>query len=92
MWRVEGENKRSRGTCGEYGECPADGQNGEGNGSGVGKRLLDKRARGEGTGGFGRGSEGEGYHGKELEASRKRIFAVERLLIEGAGERVLLAL
>ena len=92
MWRVGGENKRSRGTSGEYGECPADGKDGEGSGRGVGKRPLDKGEKGEGTGGFGRGSEGEGYHGKELDASRRREFAVERLLGEGAGERVLPAL
>ena len=43
-------------------------------------------------GGFGRGSEGEVYHGKELGASGRREFAVERLLGEMAGERVLPAL
>ena len=75
MWRVEGNNKRSRGTSGEYGEC-----------------LLDKGEKGEGTGGFRRDSERQGYHEKELDASRRREFGVERLLGERAGEQVLPAL
>ena len=43
-------------------------------------------------GGFGRGSEGEGYHGKKLGPSGRREFTVERHLREVAGERVLPAL
>ena len=69
-----------------------DGKDGEGSGREVGKRPLDKGEKGEGTGGFGRGSEGERYHGKELNVSRRRELAVERLLGEVADERVLLAL
>ena len=87
-----GRNKRSRGRSSECGECPADGKDGESSGRGVGKRPLDKGEKEEGTGGFGRDSEGEEYHGKELDASRRREFAVERLLVEGADERVLPAL
>ena len=41
---------------------------------------------------FRRRSEGEGYHGKALGTSGRREFAVERLLGEVAGERVLPAL
>jgi len=58
----------------------------------VGKRPLDKGGKGGGTGAFGRGSEGGEYHGKELGASGRREFAVERLLGEVAGQRVLPAL
>ena len=58
----------------------------------VGKRPLDKGGKGGGTGAFGRGSEGGEYHGKELGTSGRREFAVERLLGEVAGERVLPAL
>jgi len=58
----------------------------------VGKRPLDKGGKGEGTGAFGRGSEGGEYHGKELGAFGTREFAVKRLLGEVAGERVLPAL
>ena len=32
MWRVEGENKRSKRMSGEYGERLADGKDGEGSG------------------------------------------------------------
>ena len=59
---------------------------------GVGKLPLDKEEIGEGTGGFGRGSLGEGYNEKGLNASSRREFRVERLLGEGGGELVLLAL
>ena len=59
---------------------------------GVGKHPLDMREKGFGKGGFVRGSEGEGYHGKELGTSGRREFVVERLLGEVAGERVLPAL
>jgi len=55
----------------------------------VGKRPLDKGGKGGGTGAFGRGSEGGEYHRKELGASGRREFTVERLLGEVAGERVL---
>jgi len=58
----------------------------------VEKRPLDKGGKGGGTGAFERGSEGGEYHGKELGASGRREFAVERLLGEVAGERVLPAL
>jgi len=58
----------------------------------VGKRPLDKGGKGGGTGAFGRGLEGVEYPGKELGASGRKEFAVERLLEEVAGERVLLAL
>jgi len=58
----------------------------------VGKRPLDKGGKGGGTGAFGRGSEGREYPGKELGASGRREFVVERLLGEVAGERVLPAL
>ena len=58
----------------------------------VGKRPLDRGGKGGGTGAFGRGSDGGGCHGKELGASGRREFAVERLLGEVAGERVLPAL
>jgi len=58
----------------------------------VGKRPLDKGGKGGGTGAFGRGSEGGEYYGKELGASGRREFAVERLLGVVAGERVLPAL
>jgi len=58
----------------------------------VGKRPLDKGGKGGGPGAFGGGSEGGEYHGKELGASRKRAFVVERLLGEVAGERILPAL
>ena len=37
---------------------------------------------------FGRGSEEGKYHGKELGASGRREFAVERLVGKGAGERL----
>ena len=58
----------------------------------VGKRPLNKGGKGGGTGAFGRGSEGGEYHRKELGASGRRELAVERLLGEVAGERVLPAL
>ena len=58
----------------------------------VGKRSLDKGGKGRGTGVFGRGSEREGYHGKELGTSGMSEFPVERLLGEVAGEWVLPAL
>jgi len=92
VWRVEGEKKRSRRTSGGCWRIRngrlADGKDGEG----VGKRPLDKGGKGGGTGAFGKGSEGGEYHGKELGASGRREFAVERLLGEVAGERVLPAL
>ena len=55
----------------------------------VGKCPLDKGGQGRGTGAFGTGSDGGEYHGKELGASGRREFAVERFLGEVAGERVL---
>ena len=58
----------------------------------VGKGPLDNGGKGGGTGAFGRGSEGGESHGKELGASGRREFGVERLLVEVAGERVLPAL
>ena len=58
----------------------------------VGKCPRDKGGKGGGTGAFGRGSEGGEYHGKELGASGRSEFVVERLLGEVAGELVLLAL
>jgi len=55
----------------------------------VGKRPLNKEGKGRSTGAFGRGSEGGEYHGKELGASERSEFVVERLPGEVADERVL---
>jgi len=92
VWRVEGEKRG-------VGESPADaGEYATGvRRTGrirrvVGKRPLDKGEKGGGMGAFGRGSEGGEYHGKELGASGRREFPVERLLGEVAGEQVLPAL
>ena len=93
MWRVESE-KRGVGErpvdAGEY----AMGVRETGRlGRVVGKCPLDKGGKEGGTtGAFRRGSEGGEYHGKELGASGRREFAVERLLEEMAGELVLPAL
>ena len=64
MWRVEGETKRSRGTSGEYGECPVDGKDREGSGRGVGKPPLYKGEKGESTGGSGEVQRERGIMGK----------------------------
>jgi len=92
VWRVEGEKRG-------VGERPVDaGEYATGirrtgrTGRVVGKRPLDKGGKGGGNGAFGRGSEGGEYHGKELGASGRREFAVERLLGEVAGAQVLPAL
>ena len=49
---------------------------------GVGQRPLDKGEKGQGKGGFGRGSEGDVYHGKKLGESGRRGVTVERLVGE----------
>jgi len=81
VWRVEGEKKRRRRTSG--------GREGWG-GWEENVRWIREEKEGvrERLGEIQR----EGYHGKELGASGRREFAVERLLGEVAGERVLPAL
>ena len=94
-----GRKKRSRRTSGQCwrtsGGCwrirkerPADGKDGEV----VGKRPLDKGGKEGGRERSGEVQREGGYHGKELGASGRREFAVERLLGKEAGERVLPAL
>jgi len=82
-------SRRTSGGCWRIrNRCPVDGKDGEGHR----KTSAGYTRKRGGKGAFGRGSEGGEYYVKEQDASRRREFAVKRLLGEVAGKRVLPAL